>query len=131
MINIDKKRSIGEVAKELDIPVHVIRFWEEQFPQIKPVIGKGKRRYFFDKHIQVIKRIKYFLYEEGYTIKGLKKMLKSNGILVKQTGSAKSKGDKAIDCDKIESDQFESLKNISSELCGVIDEFKHYLEKIS
>lgn len=75
-LGIDRKRSIGEVAKELKLETHVIRFWEEKFPQIKPAIGAGKRRYYYNKQLKVLKRIKQFLYEEGYTIAGLQKLLK-------------------------------------------------------
>ncbi len=75
-LGIDRKRSIGEVAKELKLETHVIRFWEEKFPQIKPDIGAGKRRYYYNKQLKVLKRIKQFLYEEGYTIAGLQKLLK-------------------------------------------------------
>lgn len=75
-LGIDRKRSIGEVAKELKVETHVIRFWEEKFPQIKPEIGSGKRRYYYNKQLKILKRIKQFLYEEGYTINGLQKLLK-------------------------------------------------------
>ncbi len=73
---IDRKRSIGEIADELGVETHVIRFWEEQFPQIKPETGKGGRRYYYNKQIKVLKRIKKFLHEDGYTIAGLQKLLK-------------------------------------------------------
>lgn len=73
---IDKKRSIGDVAHEIGVEPHVIRFWEEQFPQIKPEIGKGSRRYYYNKQLKVLKRIKKFLHDEGYTIAGLQKLLK-------------------------------------------------------
>lgn len=75
-LGIDRKRSIGEVAKELKVETHVIRFWEENFPQIKPEIGAGKRRYYYNKQLKILKRIKHFLYEEGYTVAGLQKLLK-------------------------------------------------------
>ncbi len=75
-LGVDRKRSIGEVARELKVETHVIRFWEEKFPQIKPEIGPGKRRYYYNKQLKVLKRIKQFLYEEGYTIAGLQKLLK-------------------------------------------------------
>lgn len=75
-LGIDRKRSIGDVAKELGIETHIIRFWEEKFPQIRPEIGAGKRRYYYNKQLKVLKRIKSFLYEDGYTIYGLQKMLK-------------------------------------------------------
>lgn len=75
-LNADRKRSIGDVAKELKVETHVIRFWEEKFPQIKPEIGAGKRRYYYNKQLKVLRKIKQFLYEEGYTIAGLQKLLK-------------------------------------------------------
>ena len=75
-LGVDRKRSIGEVAKELKVETHVIRFWEENFPQIKPEIGVGKRRYYYNKQLKILKRIKKFLYEEGYTVAGLQKLLK-------------------------------------------------------
>ncbi|MFT6076830.1 MAG: DNA-binding transcriptional MerR regulator [Myxococcota bacterium] len=72
---IDKKRSIGQAAKEIGVRTHVIRFWEEKFSQIKPEIGKGDRRYYFDDQIAVLKKIKSLLHDEGYSIAGLKKLL--------------------------------------------------------
>lgn len=74
-LGVDRKRSIGDVAKELKVETHVIRFWEEKFPQIKPQIGAGKRRYYYNKQLKILKRIKQFLYDEGYTIAGLQKLL--------------------------------------------------------
>jgi len=73
---IDKKKSIGDVAEELGVQTHVIRFWESKFPQIKPIIGKGSRRYYLEKDVDVLKKIKSFLYEEGYTITGLQNLLR-------------------------------------------------------
>jgi DNA-binding transcriptional MerR regulator len=85
MRKIDKRRSIGLVAKEVDIQEHTIRFWETQFSQIKPTIGRGNRRYYFDKDIDTIQKIKYFLYDEGYTIKGLQKLLENKKHLLKKS----------------------------------------------
>jgi DNA-binding transcriptional MerR regulator len=76
---IDRKRSIGEVAKELGVKTHVIRFWEENFPQVKPEIGPGGRRYYRNQQFQILEKIKKFLYEDGYTIAGLQKLLKKHG----------------------------------------------------
>jgi DNA-binding transcriptional MerR regulator len=73
---IDKKRSIGQAAEELGVRTHVIRFWESKFPQIKPEIGKGDRRYYFDTQMEILNKIKSLLHEEGYTISGLQKALK-------------------------------------------------------
>ncbi len=74
-LGVDRKRSIGEVAEELKVKSHVIRFWEDNFLQIKPEIGAGGRRYYYNKQLKILRRIKKFLYEEGYTIAGLKKLL--------------------------------------------------------
>lgn len=82
--NQDKKRSIGEVAQALDLQPHTIRFWEEKFPQIKPAVGKGDRRYYYNKQFELIKRVKKALYEEGYTIEGLQKILRKSKKEVQQ-----------------------------------------------
>ena len=76
-------KSIGEVAKDLNIVnpktgklnTHTIRFWEKEFKQIKPKIFAGKRRYYDQKSIKVIKKIKFLLKEKGFTINGVKKFL--------------------------------------------------------
>ena len=76
-------RSIGEVAKELDlkdkksgkIQTHTIRYWETQFKQIKPLVKAGKRRYYSEKDVEIIKKIKFLLKEKGLTIKGAKMVL--------------------------------------------------------
>ena len=76
-------KSIGEVAKDLNLlnpktgklNTHTIRFWEKEFKQIKPKIFAGKRRYYDQKSIKVIKKIKFLLKEKGFTINGVKKFL--------------------------------------------------------
>ncbi len=78
---IDKKRSIGDASIETGLPEHVIRFWETQFGEyIKPTIGNGKRRYFYNNDIKILNTIKEYLYEKGYTIKGLKKLMEQETI---------------------------------------------------
>ena len=79
----DAYKTIGEVAKELDLvdkktghlQTHTIRYWEKQFRQIKPTIRAGKRRYYSVKDFKIIKYIKFFLKERGLTINGVKKIL--------------------------------------------------------
>ena len=79
-------KSIGEVAKILSLinkktgklSTHTIRFWEKEFKQVKPHIFSGKRRYYDNSSIQILKKIKYLLKEKGMTIKGVKKQLKLN-----------------------------------------------------
>lgn len=73
---VDRKRSIGEAAEEVGVETHVIRFWEEHFPQIKPDLGKGGRRSYYNKQVKMLRQIKKSLHEDGLTIAGLQKMLK-------------------------------------------------------
>ena len=68
-------RTIGEVASELDVPQHVLRFWETKFSQISPVKRRGARRYYRPKDIDLLLKIRKLLYDDGYTIKGVQKLL--------------------------------------------------------
>jgi DNA-binding transcriptional MerR regulator len=75
----DAFRTISEVAGELDLPRHVLRFWETRFPQIKPLKRAGGRRYYRPRDIEVLRAIKHLLYAQGYTIKGVQRVLKERG----------------------------------------------------
>ena len=72
-------RTISEVADELDVPQHVLRFWETKFNQIKPLKRGGGRRYYRPEDVALLKHIHFLLYTEGYTIKGVQKLLKGQG----------------------------------------------------
>jgi len=72
-------RTISEVAKELDVQQHVLRFWETKFTQVKPLKRGGGRRYYRPEDVALLKRIHHLLYTEGYTIKGVQKLLKGRG----------------------------------------------------
>jgi DNA-binding transcriptional MerR regulator len=72
-------RTISEVASELDVPQHVLRFWESRFAQIKPVKRAGGRRYYRPEDIDLLKGIRALLYSDGFTIKGVQKVLKERG----------------------------------------------------
>ena len=72
-------RTISEVAGGLDIPQHVLRFWESKFSQIKPLKRGGGRRYYRPDDIALLQRIKALLYDDGYTIKGVQKLLRESG----------------------------------------------------
>uniref|UniRef100_A0A2A4Z4C3 MerR family transcriptional regulator n=1 Tax=OCS116 cluster bacterium TaxID=2030921 RepID=A0A2A4Z4C3_9PROT len=74
-------RTISEAATELDVPQHVLRFWETKFKQIKPMKRGGGRRFYRPQDVNLIKGIKYFLYGQGYTIKGVQKILASKGVV--------------------------------------------------
>jgi DNA-binding transcriptional MerR regulator len=75
----DAFRTISEVADDLDLPQHVLRFWETRFTQIKPMKRGGGRRYYRPDDIDLLKGIRNLLYDQGYTIKGVQKLLKQNG----------------------------------------------------
>ncbi len=72
-------RTISEVADELHIPQHVLRFWETKFPQIKPLKRGGGRRYYRPDDILLLRRISDLLYIQGYTIKGVQRLLREGG----------------------------------------------------
>jgi len=73
-------RTISEVADELDVPQHVLRFWESRFTQIKPVKRAGGRRYYRPDDVDLLKGIRALLYSDGLTIKGVQKVLKERGL---------------------------------------------------
>lgn len=73
-------RTISEVAAELDVPQHVLRFWESKFSQIKPMKRAGGRRYYRPADIDLLRGIRILLYSDGYTIKGVQKVLKEKGL---------------------------------------------------
>ncbi|MGD9915413.1 MAG: MerR family transcriptional regulator [Rhizobiaceae bacterium] len=75
----DAFRTISEVAEDLDLPQHVLRFWETRFTQIKPMKRGGGRRYYRPQDVDLIKGIRAMLYDQGYTIKGVQKLLRENG----------------------------------------------------
>ena len=73
-------RTIAEVAEELGVATHVLRFWETKFPQIKPMKAGGGRRYYRPDDVEIVKLIKEFLYDKRYTIEGVQKLFKDKGI---------------------------------------------------
>ncbi len=76
----DAFRTISEVAGDLDIPQHVLRFWETRFVQIKPMKRSGGRRYYRPDDVDLLRGIRRLLYGEGYTIRGVQRILKEHGI---------------------------------------------------
>ena len=73
-------RTISEVSSELGVPQHVLRFWEGRFAQIKPVKRAGGRRYYRPEDVDLLKGIRALLYHEGFTIKGVQKVLRDRGL---------------------------------------------------
>lgn len=75
----DAFRTISEVAEDLDLPQHVLRFWETRFSQIRPLKRGGGRRYYRPDDVELLRGIRHLLYGEGYTIKGVQRILKEQG----------------------------------------------------
>jgi DNA-binding transcriptional MerR regulator len=73
-------RTISEVASELDVPSHVLRFWETKFAQVRPLKRGGGRRYYRPEDVELLRRIRELLYRDGYTIKGVQKLLREGGL---------------------------------------------------
>lgn len=73
-------RTISEVSTDLDVPQHVLRFWEGKFSQLRPMKRAGGRRYYRPEDILLLTRIRDLLYSEGYTIRGVQKLLREKGI---------------------------------------------------
>ncbi len=90
-------RTISEVAGELDVAQHVLRFWESKFPQVRPLKRGGGRRYYRPEDVDLLRQIRSLLYEEGYTIKGAQKLLR---------GQKRSPGDEGADDEVGVDDEF-------------------------
>jgi DNA-binding transcriptional MerR regulator len=90
----DAFRTISEVAEDLDLPQHVLRFWETRFTQIKPMKRGGGRRYYRPEDVDLLRGIRLLLYTEGFTIRGVQRLLKEKGsafvAAVGQTGSVQT-----------------------------------------
>jgi DNA-binding transcriptional MerR regulator len=86
-------RTIGEVVQEVDVPAHVLRFWETKFSQLKPLKRRGGRRYYRPEDVELLRRIRQHLYQEGYTIRGAEKLLREGGF---HTGEASEEAKRPI-----------------------------------
>ncbi len=76
----DAFRTISEVAQELDVPQHVLRFWESRFREIRPMKRGGGRRYYRPDDVDLLRGIRHLLYGEGYTIRGVQRLLREQGL---------------------------------------------------
>jgi DNA-binding transcriptional MerR regulator len=81
----DAFRTISEVADDLDLPQHVLRFWETRFSQIRPLKRGGGRRYYRPDDVDLLRGIRHLLYGQGYTIRGVQRILKEQGIKAVQS----------------------------------------------
>ena len=83
----------GEVADALDLPAHVLRFWESRFAQIKPLKRAGGRRYYRPQDVDLLRRIRQCLYRDGYTIRGVQKLLRDGALRADQPSPADEAGE--------------------------------------
>ncbi len=84
-------RTISEVAEDLDVPQHVLRFWEGKFSHVKPMKRAGGRRYYRPNDLELLRGIRHLLYGEGYTIKGVQRILREQGTgYVTEAGKQKA-----------------------------------------
>ena len=105
-------RTISEVAEDLDLPAHVLRFWETKFAQVRPLKRGGGRRYYRPEDVQLLSHIRSLLYDEGYTIKGVQKLMREGNL--KKSDLAPSPSDMA---------PFE-VNSLKSEIQDAIDELE-------
>jgi len=120
-------RTISEAARELDLPQHVLRFWESKFPQIKPMKRAGGRRFYRREDLDLLQTIKYLLHDEGYTIKGVQKIMRQNNgnipdtdIASKSSGTSNSINQEA----QAISDALPSLSEIKEGILAAINDLE-------
>lgn len=77
-------RTIGEVSDEIGVPQHVLRYWETRFPQLKPITRAGNRRYYRPADVVLVRRIHALLGQDGYTVKGVQRLLASRPVATAQ-----------------------------------------------
>lgn len=105
----DAFRTISEVAEDLNVPQHVLRFWESRFAQIKPMKRAGGRRYYRPDDVDLLRGIHHLLYGEGYTIRGVQRILRDQGIKFVQTvWQAGADQPARMDDDDLPDEQFET-----------------------
>ena len=122
----DAFRTISEVAEDLDIPQHVLRFWETKFTHIKPLKRGGGRRYYRPDDVDLVRGIRYLLYGQGYTIKGVQRIIKEQGVKIVMA-AWKSTGVEAVNIqsnDTLEQvHPLEESVQISEELIAAIETY--------
>ena len=125
-------RTIAEVAEELGVATHVLRFWETKFPQIKPMKRSGGRRYYRPDDVELVKRIRDFLYEKRYTIEGVQKLFKEKGIkAILGEEIQKDFFDEAAESVELNEQGRELILNLRNELKSIADELGAALAKVN
>ena len=114
-------RTISEVSNEIDVPAHVLRFWETKFLQIKPLKRGGGRRYYRPEDVALLKTIRQFLYSDGYTIKGVQRLLK-DGLIKTESNQMDTERNVVPEASEIETGSV-SMQN-KNEIKEIMEELK-------
>jgi len=119
-------RTISEVADELSVPQHVLRFWESKFPQVRPLKRGGGRRYYRPEDVTLLRQIRRLLYGEGYKIRGVQKVLREGGRKAAPNGIGTTNGDGAATAPDngngtLDRDQRQQLNKALDELTNIRD----------
>ncbi|NNE84746.1 MAG: MerR family transcriptional regulator [Alphaproteobacteria bacterium] len=117
-------RTISEVATVLDVPQHVLRFWESKFSQVRPLKRGGGRRYYRPDDVALLQNIRNLLYDDGYTIKGVQKLLRDGLLKPKQGGVAKAAGGKKAPAPGSSGEGAKLTSAQRQELQGLLDELE-------
>ena len=122
-------RTIAEVADELGVATHVLRFWETKFPQIKPMKRSGGRRYYRPDDVKLVSIIKDYLYEKRYTIEGVQKLFKEKG-LKNLLGEEIQKDFFEVPEEPLNEQTHEFLSSLQQQLKNMRQELSEAIEKI-
>ena len=114
-------RTISEVSNEIDVPAHVLRFWETKFLQIKPLKRGGGRRYYRPEDVTLLKTIRQFLYSDGYTIRGVQRLLK-DGLIKAASNQMDMERNSVSETPEIEKESL-SMQN-KNEIKEIMEELK-------
>jgi DNA-binding transcriptional MerR regulator len=128
----DAFRTISEVAVELDVPQHVLRFWESRFGQVRPVKRAGGRRYYRPEDVDLLRGIRILLYSDGFTIKGVQKLLREQGVrYVAEIGRGETSlhgpmdadpGDDFAGIDNADASPLAALTRVHADAVAILDE---------
>jgi DNA-binding transcriptional MerR regulator len=123
-------RTISEVSDEIEVPAHVLRFWETKFLQIKPLKRGGGRRYYRPEDVTLLKTIREFLYSDGYTIKGVQRLLK-DGLIKSAANQIDTELDMVPDTPDIKAGSFSKTnKNDVAEIIKQLQDLKRLLSEL-
>jgi DNA-binding transcriptional MerR regulator len=117
-------RTISEVATALDVPQHVLRFWESKFSQVRPLKRGGGRRYYRPDDVALLQNIRNLLYDDGYTIKGVQKLLRDGSSKSKQRPASKAEAEKKASAPSSSGSEAKLTAAQRQELQGLLDELE-------